>query len=403
MTATLQRLGVDTDRHGRRRRLGAEHRRPRHLPPADRGARPAHARPTRSAPGSRSPARPARWRTCSPTRRSPAGCMAKTGTLGERPVQRRPAGGQGAVAATCPSTAVALIEFALLLNSPGTLTDQSVYRPIWDSLRRRARRPTRRARPLADLAPAVERADGGDAVMPMFPLGTVLLPGEVLPLHVFEPRYRQLVIDCLADETGDREFGVGADRARPRGRRRRRSAPTSARSPASCASDALRRRPLRDAACAVGTRRIRCSTLAARRSVPDRRRRRLARRPPADDEPSPPAWSRSPSACATSDGSPTRRRAAAGPNAEAAPPTPTTGPARRRPAARQLPPGDVCARRPRRPLPAAAAARPSTARLDVIDGALDDVDAVLRFRLSSELPDRRVAVAGRTLLLERCR
>jgi Lon protease-like protein len=44
--------------------------------------------------------------------------------------------------------------------------------------------------------------------MPMFPLGTVLLPGGVLPLHVFEPRYRQLVIDCLADDSGDPEFGV---------------------------------------------------------------------------------------------------------------------------------------------------------------------------------------------------
>jgi uncharacterized protein len=39
----------------------------------------------------------------------------------------------------------------------------------------------------------------------MFPLGTVLLPGMVLPLHVFEPRYRQLVEDC---EAGDGEFGV---------------------------------------------------------------------------------------------------------------------------------------------------------------------------------------------------
>jgi hypothetical protein len=36
----------------------------------------------------------------------------------------------------------------------------------------------------------------------------VLLPGGVLPLHVFEPRYRQLVIDCLADDSGDPEFGV---------------------------------------------------------------------------------------------------------------------------------------------------------------------------------------------------
>jgi uncharacterized protein len=42
-------------------------------------------------------------------------------------------------------------------------------------------------------------------VLPMFPLGTVLLPGMVLPLHVFEPRYRQLVEDC---EAGDGEFGV---------------------------------------------------------------------------------------------------------------------------------------------------------------------------------------------------
>ena len=41
--------------------------------------------------------------------------------------------------------------------------------------------------------------------VPMFPLGSVLLPHAVLPLHVFEPRYRALVADCLA---GDRSFGV---------------------------------------------------------------------------------------------------------------------------------------------------------------------------------------------------
>jgi Lon protease-like protein len=40
---------------------------------------------------------------------------------------------------------------------------------------------------------------------PMFPLGTVLVPSAGLPLHVFEPRYRALVRDCLA---GNREFGV---------------------------------------------------------------------------------------------------------------------------------------------------------------------------------------------------
>ncbi len=42
-------------------------------------------------------------------------------------------------------------------------------------------------------------------VLPMFPLGSVLLPSVVLPLHLFEPRYLALARDCLA---GDREFGV---------------------------------------------------------------------------------------------------------------------------------------------------------------------------------------------------
>ena len=42
----------------------------------------------------------------------------------------------------------------------------------------------------------------------MFPLGTVLLPGGLLPLHVFEPRYRQLVGDLLADDVNEPEFGI---------------------------------------------------------------------------------------------------------------------------------------------------------------------------------------------------
>jgi Lon protease-like protein len=40
--------------------------------------------------------------------------------------------------------------------------------------------------------------------LPMFPLGSVLLPGMVLPLHVFEPRYLELVSDCMSV---DRLFG----------------------------------------------------------------------------------------------------------------------------------------------------------------------------------------------------
>ena len=39
----------------------------------------------------------------------------------------------------------------------------------------------------------------------MFPLSTVLFPHAGLPLHVFEPRYRALLSDCLG---GAREFGV---------------------------------------------------------------------------------------------------------------------------------------------------------------------------------------------------
>ena len=39
----------------------------------------------------------------------------------------------------------------------------------------------------------------------MFPLGSVLVPGMILPLQVFEPRYRALVRDCAS---GDGEFGV---------------------------------------------------------------------------------------------------------------------------------------------------------------------------------------------------
>ena len=41
--------------------------------------------------------------------------------------------------------------------------------------------------------------------MAMFPLGMVLMPTMVVPIHVFEPRYRQMTKDCL---DGAGEFGV---------------------------------------------------------------------------------------------------------------------------------------------------------------------------------------------------
>jgi Lon protease-like protein len=48
-------------------------------------------------------------------------------------------------------------------------------------------------------------ADPQSAPMPMFPLGTVLFPHALLPLHVFEPRYRLMTQRVLG---GDGEFGV---------------------------------------------------------------------------------------------------------------------------------------------------------------------------------------------------
>jgi Lon protease-like protein len=54
----------------------------------------------------------------------------------------------------------------------------------------------------------------------LFPLGTVLLPTEQIPLHIFEPRYRELIAECLdlrrefglvlADDDGLREIGTRA-------------------------------------------------------------------------------------------------------------------------------------------------------------------------------------------------
>jgi ATP-dependent Lon protease len=41
--------------------------------------------------------------------------------------------------------------------------------------------------------------------IPLFPLNVVLLPGADLPLHIFEPRYLEMVGNCLRDKT---EFGV---------------------------------------------------------------------------------------------------------------------------------------------------------------------------------------------------
>lgn len=43
---------------------------------------------------------------------------------------------------------------------------------------------------------------GGDEIeIPLFPLSVVLFPGMALPLHIFEPRYREMTQDCLDSDT----------------------------------------------------------------------------------------------------------------------------------------------------------------------------------------------------------
>ncbi|MFP5319140.1 MAG: LON peptidase substrate-binding domain-containing protein [Acidimicrobiia bacterium] len=68
------------------------------------------------------------------------------------------------------------------------------------------------------------RPDEALADLPMFPLGSVLFPGAMMPLHVFEPRYRALTGYCIERQSplgivliergsevggGDVRFGVG--------------------------------------------------------------------------------------------------------------------------------------------------------------------------------------------------
>jgi len=44
-----------------------------------------------------------------------------------------------------------------------------------------------------------------EALLPLFPLEVVLFPGTPLPLHIFEPRYKEMIGECLAQH---RHFGV---------------------------------------------------------------------------------------------------------------------------------------------------------------------------------------------------
>ena len=107
--------------------------------------------------------------------------------------------------------------------------------------------------------------------IPLFPLpGVVLLPGTILPLHIFEARYRAMVADALA---GDRTIGMAM--LQPGGRRGRRDA-----------SDPRRRRRRRDRR--VRTARGRAVQHPPRRALPIPRARggapgSLSRRPRRGD------------------------------------------------------------------------------------------------------------------------
>lgn len=50
-----------------------------------------------------------------------------------------------------------------------------------------------------------------ELLLPLFPLEVVLLPEELLPLHIFEGRYKQMIGECLEAQSrrkGQQEFGI---------------------------------------------------------------------------------------------------------------------------------------------------------------------------------------------------
>ncbi len=47
--------------------------------------------------------------------------------------------------------------------------------------------------------------EGPSPEFPLFPLGIVALPGELIPLHIFEERYKTMIDECIGSE---REFGI---------------------------------------------------------------------------------------------------------------------------------------------------------------------------------------------------
>ena len=85
--------------------------------------------------------------------------------------------------------------------------------PMRATAARSARQAAHRAvRPTASASARFRHAPPA----PDLPSRVVLFPGTPLPLHIFEPRYRRMLADCLA---GDRRFGITPTGAERRGAR----------------------------------------------------------------------------------------------------------------------------------------------------------------------------------------
>ncbi len=84
---------------------------------------------------------------------------------------------------------------------------------MWSDPRRELHDP---GSPVGARRPGPDDAAAVTERLPLFPLGTVLFPGLILPLHVFEDRYRRLVRDLKDGPPGQqRRFGVVALRHGP--------------------------------------------------------------------------------------------------------------------------------------------------------------------------------------------
>jgi Lon protease-like protein len=51
----------------------------------------------------------------------------------------------------------------------------------------------------------IEQGTMSEVLLPLFPLQVVLLPNSILPLHIFEERYKKLISECLVE---GKEFGI---------------------------------------------------------------------------------------------------------------------------------------------------------------------------------------------------